>query len=53
MDKANHCGESARRAPGLIQKAATLAAQEVTADELKAINKLSLEPLTAEEVFTV
>lgn len=52
MDKANHCGEPARSAPGLIQKAASLSAQEVTADELKAINKLSLEPLTAEEVFT-
>ena len=38
--------------PGMIQKAASLATQEVTDDELKAINKYSLDPLKAEEVFT-
>lgn len=38
--------------PGMIEKAASLAPHEVTEDELKAINKYALEPLTAEEVFT-
>ena len=38
--------------PGMIQKAASLGAQEVTEAELKAINKYALEPLKAEEVFT-
>ena len=37
---------------GMMQKAASLAAQEVTEDELKAINKLAPVPLTADEVFT-
>lgn len=37
---------------GLIHKAATLETQEVTAEELKAINKYTLEPLEASEVFT-
>lgn len=36
----------------MIEKAAQLAPQEVNEDELKAINKYALEPLTAEEVFT-
>lgn len=38
--------------PGTIQKAASLASQEVTDDALKAINKYALTPLTADEVFT-
>ena len=38
--------------PGMIEKAASLAPQEVTEEELKAINKYALEPLTAEGVFT-
>lgn len=38
--------------PGMIEKAAHLAPQEVTEEELKAINKFALEPLTAEDVFT-
>ena len=38
--------------PGMIQKAASLSSQEVTDDELKAINKYTMTPLTAEEVFT-
>lgn len=38
--------------PGMIAKAASLAPNEVTEDELKAINKYALEPLSAEEVFT-
>lgn len=38
--------------PGMIEKAAHLAPQEVTEAELRAINKYALEPLTADEVFT-
>lgn len=38
--------------PGVIRKAASLAAQEVNEDELKEINKFTLSPLTADEVFT-
>lgn len=38
--------------PGMIEKAASLAPQEVTEAELKAINKYALEPLTADQVFT-
>lgn len=38
--------------PGMIQKVASLSTQEVTDDELKAINKYTLEPLKAEDVFT-
>ena len=38
--------------PGMIEKAANLAAHEVTEEDLKAINKYALAPLTAEEVFT-
>ena len=38
--------------PGMIQKAASLGTQEVTEEELKAINKYTLEPLKAEDVFT-
>ena len=37
---------------GMMQKAASLSTQEVTDDELKAINKYTLEPLKAEDVFT-
>ena len=38
--------------PGMISKAASIAPNEVTEDELKQINKYALEPLTAEEVYT-
>lgn len=38
--------------PGILTKAANLSAQEVTEDELKAINKYALAPLAADEVFT-
>lgn len=38
--------------PGMIEKAASLAPHEVSDEELKAINKFALEPLTAEGVFT-
>ena len=37
---------------GMIHKAASLETQEVTAEELKAINKYALEPLEASDVFT-
>lgn len=36
----------------MIEKAAQLAPQEVTEAELRAINKYTLEPLTADQVFT-
>lgn len=36
----------------MIRKAAKLEAQEVTAEDLKQINKFTLEPLEASEVFT-
>lgn len=38
--------------PGMIEKAASLAAHDVTEEDLKAINKHALTPLKAEEVFT-
>lgn len=38
--------------PGMIEKAAHLAPQEITEAELKAINKYTLEPLAAADVFT-
>ena len=37
---------------GMMQKAANLSANEVTDEELKAINKYTLKPLKAEDVFT-
>lgn len=43
---------SAKGSPGLIEKAASLATHEVTDADLRAINKYTLEPLTADEVFT-
>lgn len=36
---------------GMIEKAASLSAHAVTEEDLKAINKYALTPLTAEEVF--
>lgn len=51
MDNRNR-HESAAGCPGMMHKAASLAAQEVTEEELRAINKLALEPLAAEDVFT-
>ena len=38
--------------PGMIEKAASLAAHDVTDEDLKAINKYALTPLKADEVFT-
>lgn len=43
---------NAERDAGLMYKAASLETQEVTEEELRAINKHALSPLTAEEVFT-
>lgn len=39
-------------APGMVEKAASLAAHEATDEELKAINGYALTKLTADEVFT-
>ena len=50
VDKGNQRGSAS--GPGMIQKAASLGAQEITEAELKAINKHTLEPLKAEDVFT-
>lgn len=49
-EKHDHGGREV--GPGMIEKAAHLAPQEVTEAELKAINKLAMVPLTAEQVFT-
>jgi hypothetical protein len=49
-DKNNQRGIAS--GPGVIHKAASLGAQEITEAELRAINAHTLEPLTAEEVFT-
>lgn len=49
-DKRNQ--EHAAGDAGLIRKAARLEAQEVTAEDLKQINKFTLEPLEASDVFT-
>lgn len=51
MDKRDDNG-SVKSGPGMIEKAAQLAPQEITDAELKAINAYALEPLTAEQVFT-
>ena len=46
-DKGRDTGDA-----GLIYKASQLETQEVTEEELKAINKFTLEPLEAADVFT-
>ena len=51
MDDRNYRG-GCEGSPGMIEKAAHLAPHEVTEAELKAINKYTLEPLTADQVFT-
>lgn len=51
MDEKFDHGSPARDA-GMIYKAAKLETQEVTEDELKAINKYTLEPLEAPDVYT-
>ena len=52
MDHKRNEENAAGSAGGMMFKAAALSAQEVTAEELKAINKHTIEPLTAEDVFT-
>lgn len=51
MDKGDNQRHDERPA-GVTYKAAQLSAQEVTPEELKAINKFTLEPLEVSEVFT-
>ena len=51
MDHRRNQSDPERNA-GLMYKAAGLEAQEVTEEELRAINKYTLTPLKAEEVFT-
>lgn len=51
MDENRNHGHAAG-APELIYKAAQLGTQEVTEEELKLINKYTLAPLAADEVFT-
>ena len=48
----NHTHKDPVVFPGMITKAAQLESQEVTEDELKLINKHTLSPLSADEVFT-
>lgn len=43
--------EGCHGSPGMIEKAAQLEHQEITEAELRAINKLAMEPVTAEQVF--
>ena len=50
-DRSNH-GSRKSGTPGMIEKAAQLAPQEITEAELKAINEYALEPLAADQVFT-
>ena len=45
-------GRGNQQGPGMTRKAAQLSAREVTEADLKAINKYTLEPLKAEDVFT-
>jgi hypothetical protein len=56
MADKNHNGSGADihegSVPGLVHKAAQLSAHELTDAELAAINKHTLEPLAAEDVFT-
>lgn len=51
MDK-EHNHERPERRAGMIEKAASLTAQDITEEDLRAINKYTLTPLTAEDVFT-
>lgn len=50
-NQGNDLGGPAREI-GLTYKAAELGAQEVTDEELRAINKFALSPLSADDVFT-
>ena len=50
MAEKNH-PRGSEGSPGMIHKAASLGTQEITEAELKEINKHTLEPLKAEDVF--
>ncbi len=52
MDKDNNQGNAERIEPGVILKSAEVQTQDVTEEDLKKINKFTLSPLSAEEVFT-
>ena len=52
MDDKNHKGDNGGVTAGLIYKAAQLASHDVTDEDLKLINKHTLEPLEADNVFT-
>ena len=51
MAERDHTRDLAGELPGLIQKAAHLVTHELTDADMAAINKYTLEPLTAEQVF--
>lgn len=51
-DNHTHRSPAGFEIPGMIRKAAALASHEVTEAELREINKHTLEPLTADQVFT-
>lgn len=52
MDERDNHRDLERDAPGVITKAASLAAGEATEEDMKAINKYTLTPLKTEDVFT-
>lgn len=51
MAERDHTGAAGGEIPGMIQKAATIAPHELTDADMAAINKHTLEPLTADQVF--
>lgn len=51
MAERDYKRDPAGEAPGMTHKAAHLATHELTDEDLAAINKYALEPLTAEQVF--
>lgn len=52
MDQTDNNGRIKELDDGLIQKSAEVQIQDVTNEDLKKINKFTLSPLSAEEVFT-
>lgn len=51
MAERDFMGAAGGEIPGMIQKAATIAPHELTDADMAAINKHTLEPLTADQVF--
>lgn len=49
---ADFIDDTIKSGPGMIEKATHLESQEVTEAELRAINKFTQKPLTADQVFT-